>query len=211
MARANPYETAAPYLPPSRDLPSLIEAAETCRGCDLYRIGTQTVFGEGPKDAQVVLVGEQPGDHEDRSGRPFVGPAGGLLDRALEEAGISRTDVYVTNAVKHFKWTPKGNRRIHAKPDAFEVGACKPWLEAELEALAPRVVVALGATAAQSLLGRSFRVTQSRGILFDWPPDAQIMATIHPSAILRMDPAMRDLEMEKFVRDLSMVPTLLPA
>jgi uracil-DNA glycosylase len=172
-------------IPPRPTLPRLRAAAAGCAACHLHRLGTQTVFGEGTRTARVVLVGEQPGDREDREGRPFVGPAGRVLDTALERAGIERGDVYVTNVVKHFKWTPKGKRRMHAKPDTWEVGACRPWLEAELAVLKPRVVVALGATAAQALLGRSYRVTQERGTFRDWPPDALITSTLHPSAVLR--------------------------
>lgn len=179
--------SAAAFLPPSPSLTSLRAAAAGCTACHLHELGTQTVFGEGRASADVMLVGEQPGDVEDREGRPFVGPAGHLLDRALEAAGISRSAVYVTNAVKHFKWTPSpnGKRRIHAKPDTREVGACKPWLEAEIAVLRPRLVVALGATAAQALLGRSFKVTQHRGEVFDLPPASRITATVHPSSILR--------------------------
>ena len=166
------------------------------------------MFGEGRASADVMFVGEQPGDVEDRAGRPFVGPAGKLLDRALEEAGIDREQVYVTNAVKHFKWTPaaNGKRRIHQKPDAREVGACKPWLEAEIAVLKPRLVVALGATAAQALLGKSFRVTQSRGQVFDLPPASHVVATVHPSSILRAPgPENRAVEFDKFVADLTVV------
>ncbi|HEV2889832.1 MAG TPA: UdgX family uracil-DNA binding protein [Frankiaceae bacterium] len=197
--------SAEPFLPSTLTLPSLRAAAAGCRGCHLYEVGTQTVFGEGRASADVMLVGEQPGDQEDVAGRPFVGPAGRLLDRALEAAGISRDDVYVTNAVKHFKWTPSpnGKRRIHQKPDTREVGACKPWLEAEIAVLRPRLVVALGATAAQTLLGKSFKVTQHRGEVFDLPPSSRITATIHPSAILRSPgEETRAVEFDKLVADL---------
>jgi DNA polymerase len=200
--------TAAAFVPPSPSLTSLRAAAAGCTACHLHELGTQTVFGEGRSSADVMLVGEQPGDVEDRAGRPFVGPAGQLLDRALEAAGIDRADVYVTNAVKHFKWTPSpnGKRRIHAKPDSREVGACKPWLEAELAVLRPRLVVALGATAAQALLGRSFRLTQHRGEVFDLPPASRITATIHPSAILRSPSAeSRAVEFDRLVDDLAVV------
>jgi uracil-DNA glycosylase family protein len=185
VAKAD-WPTASPYVPASRDLTKLRRAVDDCEGCPLYRDATQAVFGAGPRDARVVLVGEQPGDHEDRAGTPFVGPAGRLLDSALEEAGIDRSSAYVTNAVKHFKFTPAGKRRIHATPDTFEVAACKPWLLAELSALKPELVVLLGATAAKSLLGPSFRVTKSRGVLMPAPDgDGQVLATLHPSAVLR--------------------------
>jgi DNA polymerase len=166
--------------------------AAGCTNCDLYKLGTQTVFGEGAAGAEVMLVGEQPGDKEDRAGRPFVGPAGQLLDRALAEAGIDRSRAYVTNAVKHFKWRPAGRGgkvRLHQKPNAEEVRSCRPWLELELELVAPRVVVCLGATAAQSLLGRTFKVTQHRGQFVEWPYPPLAMGTIHPSAILRIGEA----------------------
>jgi DNA polymerase len=179
--------SAADFVPPSPSLSSLRTAALGCTACHLHELGTQTVFGEGRASADVMLVGEQPGDQEDLAGKPFVGPAGKLLDRALEEAGIDRDAVYVTNAVKHFKWTPSANgkRRIHQKPDTREVRACKPWLEAEIAVLRPRLVVALGATAAQALLGKDFRVTKSHGQVFDLPPASRVTATVHPSSILR--------------------------
>jgi DNA polymerase len=164
MARRVP-STAAPLIPKRPSLPKLIESARNCKACDLYLRGTQTVFGEGSGEAQVMFIGEQPGDKEDIKGRPFVGPAGALLDRALEAAGIDRTQVYVTNAVKHFKWEPRGKRRIHKKPNAMEIAACRPWLDAEIAVVRPQVVVCLGATAAQDLLGRNFKVTQHRGEL----------------------------------------------
>jgi len=214
MARtAVPPRTAEPFLPAKLTLPALQEAAAGCMGCDLYQLGTQTVFGEGPADATVVFVGEQPGDQEDRQGRPFVGPAGRLLDEALDTVGIDRGQVYVTNAVKHFKWIPKGKRRIHSKPDLVEVTACRPWLAAELAAVTPKVVVCLGATAAQSLLGKDFRVTKQRGEFLPWPgpPDrsvAEITATVHPSSILRAG-ERRPAEMELFLADLRKVAALL--
>jgi DNA polymerase len=180
------WPTAAPYVPSTDRLDVLRAAADACRGCPLYEDATQAVFGEGPPDARIVLVGEQPGDQEDRQGAPFVGPAGRLLDGALEEAGIDRAAAYVTNAVKHFKFTTSGKRRIHATPDTYEVAACHPWLEAELALLAPEVVVLLGATAAKSMLGPSFRVTKSRGVLLPLG-DALALATLHPSAVLRSD------------------------
>ena len=177
--------SAAEFLPERITLAALRKAAAGCRGCELWRRGTQTVFGEGAAQARVMLVGEQPGDKEDLAGRPFVGPAGRLLDEALEEAGIDRDEAYVTNAVKHFKWEPRGPRRIHAKPNAREIAACRPWLDAELAAVQPEILVLLGATAAQALLGRSFRVTQSRGQLLETELGVPTLATIHPSAILR--------------------------
>jgi uracil-DNA glycosylase len=204
--------TAAAYLPDRRSLPKLREAVQGCRGCDLYRNATQAVFGEGAGHAEVMLIGEQPGDKEDLAGRPFVGPAGQLLDRALEEAEIDRTQTYVTNAVKHFKWQARGKRRIHQKPSWSETVACRPWLQAELEAVTPRVVVCLGATAAQSLLGRDFRVTQHRGEVLDSDLAEHVTATIHPSAILRQqDDASRQAEFGAFVDDLRVVAALLRA
>jgi uracil-DNA glycosylase family protein len=202
--------TAATYLPEQLTLPQLREAVQGCRGCDLYRNATQAVFGEGARHAAVMLVGEQPGDKEDLAGRPFVGPAGRLLDEALEEAGIDRSQTYVTNAVKHFKWQARGKRRIHQKPSWSESVACRPWLEAELEVVQPRVLVALGATAAQALLGRAFRVTQHRGELLDSPFAEHVTATIHPSAILRQqDDGARQAELAAFVDDLRVVAALL--
>lgn len=199
--------TAATYLPEKLSLPALREAAAVCHGCELWRAATQTVFGEGARGADVMLVGEQPGDQEDQQGKPFVGPAGRILDKALEEVGIDRTRVYVTNAVKHFKWQPRGKRRIHQKPNWAEMTACKPWLEAEIDVVKPRVIVALGATAAQTLLGRQFRVTKQRGELVDSPLAEHVTATIHPSAILRADD--REAEYAGFVADLEKVATLL--
>jgi DNA polymerase len=187
-------------------VPDLAEAARSCKGCPLHENATQTVFGEGNIKARFVLVGEQPGDVEDRRGRPFVGPAGRLLDRALEEAGLDREQGYITNAVKHFKFTmaDSGKRRIHAKPDAYEMAACRPWLAAELNRIRPRLVIMLGATAAQTLLGGDFRVTRSRGQLLSGPPgsDAQLLATIHPSAVLRAAPDGRDEAYAGLVADL---------
>jgi uracil-DNA glycosylase len=195
--------SAAVHLPDRLSLPALREAVQTCRGCDLYRNATQAVFGEGARAADVMLVGEQPGDSEDREGRPFVGPAGRLLDRGLDEAGIDRAATYVTNVVKHFKWQGRGKRRIHQKPNWTEMSACRPWLDAELEVVQPRVLVCLGATAAQALLGRQFRVTQSRGQLVDSPLAEVVTATVHPSAILRADD--REAEYAAFVADLRRV------
>ena len=202
--------TAAAYLPERRSLAQLRDAVQGCRGCDLYRNATQAVFGEGAARAEVMLVGEQPGDREDLAGRPFVGPAGQLLDRALEEAGIDRAQTYVTNAVKHFKWEARGKRRIHQKPTWSEQMACRPWLDAELAVVEPRVLVCLGATAAQSLLGRDFRVTKHRGELLDSPLAEYVTATIHPSAILRQrDEEARRAELAAFVDDLRVVAQLL--
>jgi uracil-DNA glycosylase len=198
--------TAADYLPERLTLDALREAAEVCHGCDLWRNATQTVFGEGPADAELMFVGEQPGDQEDKLGQPFVGPAGRIFDTALEEVGIDRSRVYVTNAVKHFKWEPRGKRRIHQKPNAAELAACRPWLDAELSVLKPRVLVCLGATAAQALLGRTFRVTKQRGTPIDSPLADVVVATIHPSAILRARD--RDAEYAGFVADLKQVALL---
>jgi uracil-DNA glycosylase len=195
--------TAADYLPERLTLESLREAAKVCHGCDLWRNAAKTVFGEGPSDAQLMFVGEQPGDQEDKAGRPFVGPAGRIFDQALEQVGIDRSSVYVTNAVKHFKWQPRGKRRIHQKPNAAELAACRPWLDAELAVVQPRVLVCLGATAAQALLGRAFRVTKQRGTPVDSPLAEVVMATIHPSAILRAED--RDAEYAGFVADLERV------
>jgi DNA polymerase len=201
---------AAAYLPEQRSLPQLREAVQGCRGCDLYKNAAQAVFGEGAAHAKVMLVGEQPGDKEDLAGRPFVGPAGQLLDRALEEAGIDRAQTYVTNAVKHFKWQARGKRRIHQKPTWSEQMACRPWLKAELAVVEPRVLVCLGATAAQSLLGRDFRVTKHRGELLDSPLAEHVTATIHPSAILRQqDEESRQAELAAFVDGLRVVAKLL--
>jgi DNA polymerase len=177
--------TAGAFLPSKHDLSSLREAAKHCEGCPLFANATQTVFGTGPARADVMMVGEQPGDVEDRQGKPFVGPAGRLLDQLLAEAGIDRQRVYVTNAVKHFKWTPRGKRRLHGKPNSREIFACRPWLEAELEAIKPELLVLLGATAAQSLLGRQFRITKHRGEFMETDWSEWTMATYHPSALLR--------------------------
>jgi uracil-DNA glycosylase len=197
---------SASFLPSQRDMHRLRAAAAGCKGSDLWKRGTQTVFGEGSVKARVLMVGEQPGDKEDLQGRPFMGPAGTVLDKALTAAGIDRDDVYVTNMVKHFKWEPRGKRRIHKRPNALEISACRPWLDAEIELIRPDVVVLLGATAAQGLLGRSFRVTRHRG---EWIPSdfaPFVMATLHPSSILRaQDDASRQEEMRKFVADLKRV------
>ncbi len=190
-------------------LPALREAATGCKGCGLWQLGTHTVFGEGPESASAMFVGEQPGDQEDRTGKPFVGPAGRLLDKALAEAGIDRSATYVTNAVKHFKWQARGKRRIHQKPTWAEITACRPWLEAELAVVQPRVLVLLGAVAAQSLLGREFRVTQNRRKLVESDLAEAVTATIHPSAILRGEPERREAEFAAFVDDLRFVASLL--
>lgn len=177
--------SAADFVPKRKTIPTLRRAAAGCHGCDLYKDATQTVFGEGPEDARIVMVGEQPGDREDIAGRPFVGPAGALLDRAIEEAGLVRDDIYLTNVVKHFKHVTRGKRRIHKKPDLEEIRACSPWLEAELTRIEPDVLVLLGATAAQAILGRSFRVTQHRGEFVESLLAPLVTATVHPSSILR--------------------------
>jgi len=195
--------TAAPLVPERPTLLKLREAAAGCKACPLWKIGTQTVFGEGERTAKVMFVGEQPGNDEDLQGKPFVGPAGKLLDQALEEAGINRDEVYVTNMVKHFKWEPKGKRRIHKKPNAREIAACRPWLEAELEVVQPEVLVCLGATAAQGLLGRDFRVSEQRGEFIESELAPHVMATVHPSSILRApDEETRRAERKRFVDDL---------
>ena len=195
--------SAAEFLPERMTLPSLREAAETCRGCELYKRATQTVFGEGPRKANVMLVGEVPGDQEDKQGHVFVGPAGRLLDDALHAVGLDRKETYITNAVKHFSWEERGKRRLHKKPKWGEVQACKPWLQAEILTVAPKLIVCLGATAAQSLLGADFRITKHRGELVDSEYEAMVMATYHPSAILRApEKEDRDRMREEFVEDL---------
>jgi DNA polymerase len=207
---AEPARSAADFLPAERTLPAMAEAAQGCRGCDLYANATQAVFGQGRPGADVMLIGEQPGDREDREGAPFVGPAGKLLDTALERAGIDRDEVYVTNAVKHFKWEPRGKRRIHKKPNTEEIRACNPWLQAELSVVKPKVIVCLGATAAQAVIGRGFRVTQHRGEFVDTPFEPLVTATVHPSSILRaQDDGTRRSQMEAFVRDLRTVATAI--
>ena len=190
-------------------LSKLRQEAAGCKACELWKTGTQVVFGEGKASAEAMFVGEQPGDQEDKAGRPFVGPAGKVFDQALVDAGIDREQVYVTNAVKHFKWVGRGKRRIHQKPNWSEIAACRPWLDGELAAVAPRVLVCLGATAAQALLGRQFRVTRERGKPVDSDLAEHVLATIHPSAILRGDPASREQEYAAFVRDLKAVAKLL--
>jgi uracil-DNA glycosylase len=198
-------------VPIRASLPELRQSARSCKACDLWKLATQTVFGEGPAHAPIMFVGEQPGDLEDRSGHPFIGPAGKLFDRALAEAGIERSKVYVTNVVKHFKWSPaeRGKRRIHKKPRASEIQACRPWLDAELQAVKPKVLVCLGASAAQALLGKDFRVSRDRGRPIDSPLAPHVIATVHPSSILRaQDDQSRQSQMESFVEDLRHVVRL---
>ena len=209
---ADAATSAADFLPERQTLKALREAARTCRGCPLYQNATQTVFGEGDTHARLILVGEQPGDREDLEGKPFVGPAGHLLDRCLIEAGIDRDLVYVTNAVKHFKWEPRGKRRIHKKPSAREQAACRPWFNAEIEAVKPKLVVCLGATAAQSLLGNKFRVTQDRGKVLNPPGLPPVLATVHPSSILRApDDQAREEARAGFIEDLRQAAAWLRA
>jgi DNA polymerase len=205
-----PPTDASDLIPDRPTLEKVRAAAKDCQACDLWRLGTQTVFGEGRPRANLMLVGEQPGDAEDLAGHPFVGPAGRLLNRALLGAGIDRADVYVTNVVKHFKWEPRGKRRIHKKPNAREIAACRPWLDTEIAVVKPRAIVCLGATAAQSLLGRQFRVTAERGVFVTSPLAPLVMATVHPSSILRApdDEARRD-ELKRFTTDLRKVARAL--
>jgi DNA polymerase len=198
--------TAADYVPERHTLPVLREAVQRCHGCDLYKYATQAVFGEGPKSSGILFIGEQPGDEEDRAGHPFVGPSGRLFDRALEEAGIDRQEVFVTNAVKHFKFEERGKRRLHKKPSAGETNACRPWLEAEIEVVKPAVLVALGATAAQSVFGRAYRVTRERGKFVEHPWAKRATSTVHPSSIFRApDEDRRHIEYRRFVEDLTKV------
>jgi uracil-DNA glycosylase family protein len=202
----NAEDWSPALVPDSSSLDTLRRAARDCRACDLYKCGTQTVFGEGPKAAPLMLVGEQPGDQEDLAGKPFIGPAGKILDRALEEAGINRDKVYVTNVVKHFKWEPRGKRRIHKKPNSREIAACHPWLKAELRLVRPKVLVCLGATAAQAIFGPSFRVTRDRGKVLRSEFAAKVVATVHPSSLLRQpDEESREREYRLFVKDLRVV------
>ena len=226
--KPHPTQTAAPLLPLHPTLNSLRDVSAGCRACDLWKTGTQTVFGEGARTAQVMFVGEQPGDKEDLAGKPFVGPAGGVLNKALDAAGIDRSEVYVTNIVKHFKWEPRGKRRIHKKPNAIEIAACRPWFDAEVSVTRPRVIVALGATAAQALLGKSFKVTQRRGEPIEWQPQSEgtgagassektrlphravVVATVHPSSILRApDDESRHAEMAKFIDDMKAIARII--
>jgi uracil-DNA glycosylase family protein len=197
-------------VPPRASVPKLREAAAGCRACDLWERGTQTVFGEGTTRAELMFVGEQPGNDEDLAGRPFIGPAGRLLDEALSEAGIDRVGTYVTNVVKHFKWEPRGKRRIHSKPNAAEIKACFPWLVAEIAAVKPKVLVCLGATAAQAILGKAFRVSVDRGKFVPSPYAPHVLATVHPSSILRArDDEARRMEMKHFIADLAIVAQVL--
>lgn len=202
--------SAADFVPPAATLASLKKAAAHCQGCDLYKRATQTVFGEGPAKAEILFVGEQPGDQEDRAGRPFVGPAGRILDRALEEVGLRREDVYITNAVKHFKWLPLGKRRKHQKPFTREVEACRPWLEAELRVVSPRVIVCLGSTAAQAMFGRPVRIQQERGAIVTTPGGLTALVTVHPSSILRVpEHEQQEQEYARFVKDLALIRSWL--
>ncbi len=206
MARKQ-TDSAAPFVPASHDLSVLADASQKCQGCPLDQFATQTVFGEGPPEARVMLVGEQPGDSEDRAGHPSVGPAGRLLDQALEEAGIDRAQVYTTNAVKDFKFVERGKRRLHQKPGAAEISACRPWLEAEVAAIRPAIVVCLGGAAAQSVMGRAVKVLTERGKLLPYQWARQALITIHPSAILRTpDEALKAEQYRAFVEDLRMIP-----
>jgi DNA polymerase len=203
-------QTAAPLIPLRPTLPKLQKAAVGCQACSLWKTGTQTVFGDGSRHAKVIFVGEQPGNDEDLAGKPFVGPAGKLLDRVLEEVGINRDEVYVTNVVKHFKWEPRGKRRIHKKPNSREIAACRPWLDSEIDLLKPQVLVCLGATAAQALLGKDFRVSKQRGELIESTLAPHVMATVHPSSILRApDDETRRAERERFAQDLKKVAKVI--
>jgi uracil-DNA glycosylase len=205
-----PTRSAAQFFPATLTIPHLQEAAASCTGCDLYKQATQTVFGEGAFQATVVFVGEQPGDQEDQAGHPFVGPAGKILDKALAEAGIARRDVYVTNAVKHFKWEPQGKRRKHKKPSAAEIAACRPWLEAEVQVVQPRVVVCLGVTAAQSVFGKAVRLHEMRGQPWSTLLAQTVFVTVHPSAILRhSEAAQREEDYRRFVEDLKRIRQFL--
>jgi uracil-DNA glycosylase len=210
VAKRSSTASAPQLFPQAESIDELRVRAKNCKACDLWRNATQTVFGEGAEHPKIIFVGEQPGDQEDLQGRPFVGPAGKLLDSALEKAGIDRKKTYITNAVKHFKWEPRGKRRIHKKPSASEIAACRPWLNAEIAALQAEVIVCLGATAAQALLGRDFRVTQHRGELMKSSMAPFIMATVHPSSILRApDEETRRAEMEQFIDDLKKLSRFL--
>jgi len=205
-----PPKDASDLIPSRPTLPNIRAAATSCRACHLWKLGTQTVFGEGAAKARLMFIGEQPGDAEDLAGRPFVGPAGKLLDRALVDAGIDRAAVYVTNVVKHFKWEPRGKRRIHKKPNAAEIAACRPWLDTEIDLIQPRAIVCLGATAAKALLGRQFKVTAQRGELVPSPLAPIVLATVHPSSILRApDDETRREEMKRFTDDLRRVARAL--
>ena len=207
-----PSRSAASFIPTKLTLPTLQEAAASCTGCDLYKQATQTVFGDGSAHAEILFVGEQPGDQEDRAGHPFVGPAGKLLDKALTETRIKRNDVYITNAVKHFKWEPQGKRRKHKKPSAVEIAACRPWLEAEVAVLKPHVIVCLGVTAAQSVFGKAVRLNELRGKPWSTAMTPSVFVTVHPSAILRHPEAsQREEEYRQFVDDLQRIKRFLQA
>jgi uracil-DNA glycosylase len=203
-------QTAAPLIPPRPTLNKLRTVAAECKACDLWKTGTQTVFGEGKQSSLIMFIGEQPGDKEDLSGRPFVGPAGALLDRSLEEAGIDRSKVYVTNVVKHFKWEPRGKRRIHKKPNAVEITACRPWLQSEISVIKPRAIICLGSTAAQAVISPKFKVSLQRGLFVPSDLAEYVTATVHPSSILRApsDEARR-MERERFVEDLKKIRAVL--
>jgi len=205
--RSSPFPGAEKFMPQKITLPTLRDASKVCQGCDLYKTGTQTVFGQGPKSAVVMFVGEQPGDQEDKAGQPFVGPAGHILDQTLEKVGIDRSETYVTNTVKHFKWEPRGKRRIHSKPNSREIEACLPWLKAEVEVVRPFLLVPMGATAAQAILGKSFRVSQDRGkAIHNSPWAPTIIATVHPSSILRApDDESRQAALRAFEQDLRII------
>jgi|ERR1043166_8071922 DNA polymerase len=208
--RKSSQATAAPLVPPKPTLTKLRQTAATCKACDLWKLGKQTVFGEGRRESKVMFVGEQPGFQEDIAGRPFVGPAGRVLDQALQESGIDRQTVYVTNVVKHFKWKPVGKRHMHDTPNASEIAACRPWLDAEIATVKPEVIVCLGRTAAQALLGRDFRVTQDRGKFVQSNLAPRVLATVHPSSLLRApDPETRHRETKRFVEDLKKVAEIL--
>ena len=210
MARDKSETSAADFFPERKSLKAFREAADDCKGCDLWERATQTVFGEGARHAEVLFVGQQPGNEEDLTGHPFVGPAGRLFNDALAEAGIDRRKTYVTNIVKHFKWEPRGKRRIHKKPNAGEINACRPWLEAEINLVKPNVIVCLGATAAQALLGSKFKVSKQRGQFIESTLAPYIMATVHPSSILRApDDETRHLEKRRFIGDLKRVAGVL--
>jgi len=209
VAKKKTQGTAENLIPETPTLFSLKEAASDCKACYLWENATQTVFGEGAKRAKVMLIGEQPGNDEDLKGHPFVGPAGRILDQALEDAGIDRRQTYVTNVVKHFKWEPRGKRRIHKKPNSTEIEACRPWLEAEIETVRPKILVCLGATAAQALFGKNFRVSKQRGQPIPSPLAELVMATVHPSSILRATDDAREAEMEQFIDDLKIVADAL--
>lgn len=210
MNKGKTWSSAEDFFPERKSLKAFRDAAADCKGCELWKRGTQTVFGEGARRAEILFVGEQPGNEEDLSGKPFVGPAGRLLDEALSEAGIDRAQTYVTNVVKHFKWEPRGKRRIHKKPNAGEITACRPWLEAEIDLIKPKVIVCLGAIAAQALLGPKFRVSKQRGQFIESTLARYILATVHPSSILRApDDETRHVEKRRFIDDLKKVAHVL--